>query len=180
MNAEIFDGILRENLRGFSTWQLVADQQKAIEEAEDWLVIDSLGGDVPMELSLAKRTVTLIGMELQRRSAFGADKAAQARQVELTALKERCVGQDFVDVVGHYVEVSVAGREWKFRCRIHGNDSDPSGLIHAQEGRWWCFGCGRGGDVFDFLMVYGRLAFGEAAALLGRLYGLKMGRGNGG
>lgn len=151
-----------QNLRGYSTWQLLAEIQRLEDEAEidEWMVNYSQA----------------LCNEVKRRSAFELDKNAQAKRVELMALKERCVGEEFLSVCSHYAEV---GRDGKFRCRIHGEDTDPSGVIYALQGKWWCFGCNRGGDIFDFLMTYGRLTFGEAAALLGKLYGFKVGRGNG-
>lgn len=172
---EIFDHIHRQNLRGLSTWQLVAEQQSILDQVEDWESIQSIGGMVDEELRQAVRYSGMITAEVRRRESVCQRALGDARQTEVRGLKERCIGSDFVDVVGHYVEVSTLSGSYKFKCPIHGDDH-PSGQLYPVEGKWWCFGCNRGGDVFQFLMDYGRLSFKEAAALLGRLYGLTVGR----
>ena len=175
-DSEIFDGICRQNLRGLSTWQLVAEQQSVRQQVEDWESIKSCGGMCDLQLGVAVRYSDCIQLEIKRRSQFEISSKAQAASIEIRALKERCTGHDFLDVCGHYVEVSAVGGSFKFKCPIHGDDH-PSGQFYPTEGKWHCFGCSKGGDVFDFLMVYGRLSFGEATGLLGKLYGFRVGRG---
>ena len=175
LEEDIFDPLTRENLRGLSTWQLVAESQHIVQQVEDWESIQAVGGMVEEELRQAMRYTGLIAAEVKRRSQFDVSAKAQAASIELRALKERCVGLDFMDVVGHYAGVVVEGGKYKYRCQIHGGDEHPSGQFYPADGKWWCFGCNKGGDVFDFLMVYGRLSFGEAVSLLGKLYGLTVG-----
>ena len=176
IEEEIFNPLVRENLRGLSTWRLVAEAQHFQQQVEDWEAIQSVGGMVEEELRQAMRYTGLIAAEVKRRSQFDVAAKAQAASIEIRALKELCVGHDFLDVMGHYLEVSVFGREYKFKCPVHGDDH-PSGVLHPLEGKWHCFGCNRGGDVFDGLMFFGRLTFREAAALIGKLYGFRVGRG---
>ena len=175
-DPEIFDGIHRQNLRGLSTWKLVAEMQSIEQEVMDW---ETIFGGVPSdELWFAMRYQECVLAEVRRRESVSRRAQADPRQIEVRALKDLCVGGEWYNLVGHYVEVVVYGGAYKYRCALHGDgrDTDPSGALYP-DGRWWCYGCNKGGDVFDWLMTYGRLTFREAAALLGRMYGL--GRGNG-
>lgn len=160
----------RRSLRGLPTWRLVTELQSLADQAE-------VGTEAEDEW--VKAYAESITRELERRSDFTISEKAQASQHEMRALKELCVGETFVGIVGHYVEVTVVSGSYKYRCPIHGDDH-PSGQLYPVEGKWHCFGCNRGGDVFDFLMIYGRLAFQEAIALLGKSLGIRVGRGHGG
>jgi len=50
-------------------------------------------------------------------------------------------------------------------CPFHG-DSRPSLVIYPASQSYYCFGCGAGGDVIDFVSRLHRVDFREAAALL--------------
>lgn len=50
-------------------------------------------------------------------------------------------------------------------CPFHG-DSNPSLVIYPSSQSYYCFGCGAGGDVLDFVSRLHRVDFKEAAALL--------------
>lgn len=178
-DPEIFDGISRQNLRGYSLWRLVAEMQKIQQEVEDWESIQASGGLCEAELWMAMRYSDCVLAEVRRRESIYQKVQASPKQIEIQAVKQLCQGEEWFNVAERYVPVLAVGGARKFRCHLHGDgrDREASGTL-SLEGRWWCFGCNRGGDVFDFLMTYGRLTFGEAAALLGKLYGL--GRGNGG
>jgi hypothetical protein len=61
-------------------------------------------------------------------------------------------------------------REFKVRCPVH-DDVTPSCHIYGDEQRWWCYGCSRGGDVFDWVKAAGRTDFAGALRLLEDRYG---------
>jgi len=163
------------NLRGLSSPRLVAEWILVEEQVADWKAIYDAVGVPYYELESALFYLGYIKAELARRESCAQRAQADARQVELRALKE-LASQDVVDIVGHYVDVVVEGGKYKFLCPVHG-DNDPSGVFYP-DGTWWCFGCNKGGDVFDALMFLGRLTFGESVSLLRRYYGLGR-RGNG-
>ena len=181
VTRELLEPLRVKNLRGLATWELVAEAQSFLQQAEDWGIMRAAGGDCDDELEQANYCSSLIGAELKRRSQFAISEKAQAANMELRALKDLATDESFIDLMSHYVEVMRFGGAVKFRCPLHGSghDTDPSGVIHADEGKWHCFGCNRHGDVFDALMIYGRLTFGEAVSLLGRYFGIEVGRGNG-
>lgn len=69
------------------------------------------------------------------------------------------------EVVGAVVQLKRAGRELKGCCPLH-DDRSPSFTIYSGGDRWHCFGCGAGGDVFDFLSQLHGVGLREAAEML--------------
>ncbi|MBM2811794.1 MAG: primase [Chloroflexi bacterium] len=70
-------------------------------------------------------------------------------------------GVDIVDLISQYVTLKRAGRTFKALCPFHA-EKTPSFVVFPDTGRWHCFGCGEGGDVFTFLMKHENLTFPEA------------------
>jgi DNA primase len=50
-------------------------------------------------------------------------------------------------------------------CPLHA-DQKPSFLVDTSKGLFYCFGCGRGGDVIRFAELYHQVKFPQAVALL--------------
>jgi DNA primase len=75
----------------------------------------------------------------------------------------------------------VEGQDWKptrriARGRLMGlsplhDDHKPSFLLDPNKNLFYCYGCGRGGDVIRFAELYHGVPFGEAIALLRRWSG---------
>ncbi|EZP79510.1 DNA primase [Novosphingobium resinovorum] len=63
------------------------------------------------------------------------------------------------------IKLERAGDELKACCPFH-NDRSPSMTIYRGGSRWYCFGCGKGGDVVDFLRELHKVDFKTAAAML--------------
>jgi len=70
-----------------------------------------------------------------------------------------------VDVVGETVQLRKAGSAFKGLCPFHG-EKTPSFVVTPARESWKCFGCGKGGDIFTFLMERDKIPFGEALTLL--------------
>jgi DNA primase len=58
---------------------------------------------------------------------------------------------DIVSVVSSRVDLKVAGRYMKGLCPFH-NEKTPSFFVDPERQSYRCFGCGRHGDVFSFIM----------------------------
>jgi len=68
---------------------------------------------------------------------------------------------DIVDVIGEHVPLKKAGREYKANCPFH-EERTPSFYVVPDKGFYKCFGCGKSGDVFGFVMERLGLDFVEA------------------
>jgi DNA primase len=68
---------------------------------------------------------------------------------------------DIVDIIGEFVSLKKAGKEYKARCPFH-DEKTPSFCVVPDKGFYKCFGCGESGDVFRFLMKKNGLDFVEA------------------
>ncbi len=77
------------------------------------------------------------------------------------------------EVVGAVVKLTRRGRNLVGLCPFHA-DSKPSFTVSPDKGIFYCFGCGAGGSVFNFLMQYHRLSFPEAVEELARRYGIPL------
>jgi DNA primase len=60
---------------------------------------------------------------------------------------------------------------WMGLCPLHG-DRKPSFLVDPNKGLFYCYGCGRGGDVIRFAELYHEVRFPQALALLRQWRGL--------
>jgi len=54
---------------------------------------------------------------------------------------------------------------WMGLCPLH-TDHTPSFLVDPHKNLFYCYGCGRGGDVIRFVELYHRVTFPQALALL--------------
>ena len=69
-------------------------------------------------------------------------------------------------VVGGAIKLHRAGNELKGLCPFHAEKS-PSFTIFRGGSRFHCFGCGAGGDVFDFVSKMHGVGLRDAAEMLG-------------
>jgi len=89
------------------------------------------------------------------------------------ALEEIKARVNIVDLIGRYVVLKPAGKNYKARCPFHPDDT-PSLMVSPEKGLWHCFGCGAGGDAISFLMRIERLTFQEALAKLAQELGIEL------
>jgi len=80
---------------------------------------------------------------------------------------------DIVEIVGQYVQLKKAGRSYKGICPFHG-EKTPSFIVFPDSQNFHCFGCGRGGDAFSFLMGVENLEFKDALAELAKRAGVQL------
>ncbi len=79
-------------------------------------------------------------------------------------IKERL---DLTDLVGRHVHLQKSGRYFKGLCPFH-TEKTPSFYVFPDEQRWHCFGCDRGGDIFNFAMEMDGYDFRTALEELAR------------
>ena len=79
-------------------------------------------------------------------------------------VKERL---ELADVVGKQVHLEKSGRYLKGLCPFH-TEKTPSFYVFPENQRWHCFGCGRGGDIYNFVMEASGFDFRTALEELAR------------
>ena len=72
---------------------------------------------------------------------------------------------DIVRVIGEYVQLKKAGQNFRGLCPFHA-EKTPSFNVHPSKQIFHCFGCGKGGDVFTFVMEMERCEFPEAMKII--------------
>ncbi len=80
---------------------------------------------------------------------------------------------DIVEVIGDSVGLTRKGRSYWGLCPFH-QEKTPSFSVSRERQNWHCFGCGKGGDVFSFVMLREGLSFGEALEQLARRAGIAL------
>ena len=80
---------------------------------------------------------------------------------------------DIVAVIGQHVQLRKAGRNWKGLCPFHG-EKTPSFNVQPDKKFFYCFGCQKKGDVFNFIMELEGKSFVEAAEQLGARFGVEV------
>ncbi len=79
--------------------------------------------------------------------------------VDIAALKERHPLGEVVEAAG--VHLRGRGRVRQGVCPFH-EEAEGSFTVYADSQRWYCFGCGKGGDVLDFVRRIENLSLPEA------------------
>jgi len=80
---------------------------------------------------------------------------------------------DVVEVVGQYVDLKRAGTTYKGLCPFH-QERTPSFIVSPERQTFHCFGCGKGGNVFTFLMEMDGVTFPEAVRALADKAGIQI------
>jgi len=88
----------------------------------------------------------------------------------LEEIRNRC---DIIDIISEYVHLKPAGKGFKGLCPFHG-EKTPSFMVSPEKQLFHCFGCGEGGNVFNFLMKYEKLSFFEAVKMLAKKSGVSL------
>jgi DNA primase len=80
---------------------------------------------------------------------------------------------DIVQVIGQYVQLKKRGQNYIGLCPFH-SEKTPSFTVSQEKQIYHCFGCGKGGDIFNFWMEYHNLTFPQALKDLARQYNVSL------
>lgn len=80
---------------------------------------------------------------------------------------------NIVEVISGYLPLKKTGSNFKALCPFH-QEKTPSFLVSPQKEIFHCFGCGEGGNVFNFLMKHEKISFIEAVERLAERAGISL------
>ncbi|MFC4404190.1 DNA primase [Gracilibacillus xinjiangensis] len=80
---------------------------------------------------------------------------------------------DIVDVVGEYVQLKKQGRNYFGLCPFH-SENTPSFSVNQEKQIFHCFGCGKGGNVYTFLMEIEGFTFPQSVQHLAEKSGFQL------
>src|SRR5689334_17939731 len=80
---------------------------------------------------------------------------------------------DIVRIIQDYVTLKKAGAKWVARCPFH-KETKPSFSVNPAKDIFYCFGCQKGGSVFNFVMEIERVAFPEAIKIVAEKSGVPL------
>ena len=97
--------------------------------------------------------------------------AGRIRDEDVALVRERA---RIDDVVREYVTLkSAGGGSLKGLCPFH-DERSPSFHVTPSRGMWYCFGCGEGGDVINFVQRVDHLSFAETIEKLAEKTGVQL------
>lgn len=85
-------------------------------------------------------------------------------------IKERL---SIVEIVGESVQLRASGSRMTGLCPFH-REKTPSFFVSDETGTFNCFGCGKGGDIFTFVMETKGMSFVEALRYLAGRAGVEL------
>ena len=80
---------------------------------------------------------------------------------------------DISDVISDFVNLKRRGTNLTGLCPFH-NEKTPSFSVSPSKGIFKCFGCGKGGNVVNFIMEHESLTYPEAIKWLARKYNIEV------
>ncbi|MCX6806822.1 MAG: DNA primase [Candidatus Berkelbacteria bacterium] len=89
---------------------------------------------------------------------------------EIEEIKRRI---NIVDLISSYLTLKKAGSNYKALCPFH-QEKTPSFMVSSEKQIFKCFGCGKSGSIFDFLMEMENLEFPEALRILAERAGVQL------
>src|SRR5881394_209328 len=85
------------------------------------------------------------------------------------SVREAVEAADMVEVVSARTQLRRSGARWTGLCPFH-DEKTPSFSVNPVEKLFYCFGCGKGGDLITFVRETEQLDFAEAVEWLAERY----------
>lgn len=86
-------------------------------------------------------------------------------KISQSKIDEIAASIDIVDIISQYSTLKKAGKNFMGRCPFH-QERTPSFSVSQEKGVYHCFGCGKSGNVFNFIMDIDNVTFYEAVRIL--------------
>ena len=94
-------------------------------------------------------------------------------EIPKTVIEKIRTRTNIVDFIGQYLKLSKSGKNLFAHCPFH-EDKTPSFSVSPDKQIFHCFSCGRGGNVFQFLMEYKHLSFPQAVMAVANYDGVHL------
>jgi DNA primase len=92
------------------------------------------------------------------------------------SIVDRIIGEsDIVAVISEFMSLKKSGKDFKGLCPFH-QEKTPSFFVVPAKGFYHCFGCGKGGNVVNFIMEHERLEYPAALRYLAEKAGIEIPR----
>ena len=98
------------------------------------------------------------------------DDMARIPQQVIDEIREKT---DIVNIIGQYVQLKKSGKNYTGLCPFH-EERTPSFSVASDRQFYHCFGCGRGGNVFNFIQELEGLSFQEAVVRVAEMEGIPL------
>lgn len=78
---------------------------------------------------------------------------------------------NIIDIISEYIKIKKIGNLYFGLCPFH-KESSPSFSVSEEKQMYYCFGCGKGGNMFSFIMEYKKCTFADAVKILAKRTGI--------
>lgn len=80
---------------------------------------------------------------------------------------------NIIDVISDYTPLKRSGKNYKGLCPFH-REKTPSFTVNPEKQFYYCFGCGVGGDIINFLMELENITFRQTLKILAERAGMTL------
>lgn len=97
------------------------------------------------------------------------------RSISDEVIEQIRVRADIVEVISEHVSLTKKGKNYLGKCPFH-SEKTPSFSVNQDKQMYYCFGCGAGGDLINFVMNKENLNFPEAVEKIAKRYNIELPR----
>ena len=94
-------------------------------------------------------------------------------KITQSKIDEIAASVDIIDIISQYTNLRKAGKNFMGRCPFH-EERTPSFSVSQEKGVYHCFGCGKSGNVFNFIMDIDNVSFFDAVRTLAERAGIQL------
>ena len=94
-------------------------------------------------------------------------------RIKDSSVREAIAAADMVEIVAARTQLRRVGARYTGRCPFH-EERTPSFSVNPQDKLFYCFGCGKGGDVVTFVRDTEQLDFAEAVEWLAERFNVAL------